>query len=339
MLIAVVSPKTSTGATTAALALTLAWPQPAMLAELDPRGGDILWGYGQGQNIGAAGLLRLQLQLSGRTQQSMSTALWKEVIELPGAGQRWWMPGLTEPRQVGSVDWLAMVRALRSVDRVDVLADCGSVFGDPVHLPRPIWSAADLVVLAVRPTLQGVHAAQNAAGMLRGDLIAGGMGVERLVSVVIGCARAYPTKKVAEVLAEHAPVVGELPYDPDSADVLGGLKDQPKRFARSALMKGAIDLGQQLGSRVMQMQPPRPVAPARPAFSPRPELRRPPVPEASQQPAMQQFPVATSVAAPSPVRPRPAAQRGHTIDAAPITPIARPPKLSASESSRPKGEI
>ena len=55
MLIAVVSSKNSPGATTTSLALTLAWPRPALLAELDPRGGDILWGYGRGQNVGGAG--------------------------------------------------------------------------------------------------------------------------------------------------------------------------------------------------------------------------------------------------------------------------------------------
>ena len=55
MLIAVVSSKGSPGATTTSLALTLAWPRPALLAELDPRGGDILWGYGRGQNVGGAG--------------------------------------------------------------------------------------------------------------------------------------------------------------------------------------------------------------------------------------------------------------------------------------------
>lgn len=331
MLIALVSPKTSTGATTSALALTLGWPQAALLAELDPRGGDILWGYGQGQNIGAAGLLRLQLQLGGRTQQSMSTALFQEVVELPGAGDRWWLPGLTEPRQVGTVDWLAMVRALRSAGEVDVLADCGSVFGDPARLPRPVWAAADLVALVVRPTLQGVHAAQNAAAMLRSDLIAGGMGVERLVSVVVGCARAYPTKKVAEVLAEHAPVVGELPYDPDSADVLGGMKDQMKRFARSALMKGAVELGQQLGSRVLEMRPARPVTPRRPAVAPQPELLQP-VPPPFVDPG--QPPVSVTA-----VRRRPAAQRGRTIEPSPVAPIAKPPKLSGSEHPAQQGRL
>ena len=76
MLIAVVSSKNSPGATTTALALTLAWPRPALLAELDPRGGDILWGYGRGQNVGGAGLLRLQL--TSRSHLA-AESVWSEV--------------------------------------------------------------------------------------------------------------------------------------------------------------------------------------------------------------------------------------------------------------------
>ena len=138
MLIAVVSSKGSPGATTTSLALTLAWPRPALLAELDPRGGDILWGYGRGQNVGGAGLLRLQL--TSRTR-SAAESVWSEVIELPAHalvkgpgvdGRRWWLPGLTEPRQVGTVEWDLVVRMLRAVDDVaDVVADCGLVYGNP----------------------------------------------------------------------------------------------------------------------------------------------------------------------------------------------------------------
>ncbi|MEV0460406.1 hypothetical protein AB0H89_35095, partial [Catellatospora methionotrophica] len=44
-LIAIVSAKGSPGASTAALAFTLTWPSPVLLAECDPAGGDLLAGY------------------------------------------------------------------------------------------------------------------------------------------------------------------------------------------------------------------------------------------------------------------------------------------------------
>lgn len=262
MLIAVVSSKNSPGATTTSLALTLAWPRPALLAELDPRGGDILWGYGRGQNVGGTGLLRLQL--TARSHPA-AEAVWSEVIELPGPillkgpridGRRWWMPGLTEPRQVGTVNWGLVVRLLRSVDEgADVIADCGSVHGNPERMPKAAWAGADLVVLAVRPTLAGVHAARNAAAILREDLMTSGLGPDRLVSVVVGCAYGYPISQVVDELQDCAPVLGDLPYDPDAADTLGGLRDQRPRFARSSLLRHAGKVAASIGSRVLAGPP------------------------------------------------------------------------------------
>ena len=263
MLIAVVSSKNSPGATTTSLALTLAWPRPALLAELDPRGGDILWGYGRGQNVGGAGLLRLQL--TSRAHPAPES-VWAEVIELPGStavkgsgagSPRWWLPGLTEPRQVGTVNWSLVLRLLRSVgDGVDVVADCGSVHGDAERTPRPVWAGADLVVLTVRPTLAGVHAARNAAEVLREDLMASGLGPDRLVSVVVNCPYGYPLGDVVDELQDYAPVLGELPFDPDAADTLGGLRDQRPRFAKSSLLRHAGKIAAAIGTKVLDSTPP-----------------------------------------------------------------------------------
>ncbi len=53
-LYALVSPGGSPGCTTTALAVTLTWPQPVILAECDPAGGDILAGLFAGHLPGAA---------------------------------------------------------------------------------------------------------------------------------------------------------------------------------------------------------------------------------------------------------------------------------------------
>ena len=54
MLIAFVSGKGAPGTSTSALALALAWPRLVLLAECDPRGGDLVWGFGQGRDTAAA---------------------------------------------------------------------------------------------------------------------------------------------------------------------------------------------------------------------------------------------------------------------------------------------
>lgn len=256
MLIATVSSKGSPGASVSALALALTWPRPVILVELDPRGGDVLLGYGRGQNIGPAGLLRLQV--ATRTSKPVPSLLWNEVVELPTAsdgGGKWWMPGLADPQQANSLNWSAIARALRAVEGdVDVIADCGSATGDRERLPRAVWAAADMVALAVRPTLNGVHIAQSAAGLLRTDLMAGGFGADRLASFVVDARHGYPVGEVAREMAGCAPMLDrKLPYDPAAADVLTGGQDQTRRFLRSPLMRAAAVLADQIGGRAIEL--------------------------------------------------------------------------------------
>jgi hypothetical protein len=118
-------------------------------------------------------------------------------------------------------------------------------------MPKAAWAGADLVVLTVRPTLAGVHAARNAAELVREDLMTSGLGPDRLVSVVVGCPYGYPLSQVVDELQDCAPVLGDLPYDPDAADTLGGLRDQRARFARSSLLRHASKLAASIGSRVL----------------------------------------------------------------------------------------
>jgi hypothetical protein len=250
MLISAVTSRNSPGASTTALALTMAWPRPAILAECDPRGGDVQWGLARGENIGSAGLLRLQL--AARRNQSMSESVWEEVVALPGiAGddvQKYWLPGLLNPREAGSIDWVGVARAL-SASGVDVIADCGTVFGDPVRAPRAIWNSADVVVLPVRSTMLGVRIGQIAASVLQADLMLAGLGADRLGSVVVQAPGGYPTKQVAAELEATAPMLGSLPDDPVAAQQLAGFNPLGKRFSRTPLMKAAVELAQVLGAR------------------------------------------------------------------------------------------
>lgn len=256
MLIATVSSKGSPGASVSALALTLTWPRPAILVELDPAGGDVLFGYGRGQNVGAAGLVRLQV--ATRTAKPVSSLVWSEVVELPHDGvgpTKWWLPGLTDPQQANSLNWAAIGRALRAVDgEVDVIADCGSAAGDRDRVPRAVWAMADLVALAVRPTLAGVHIARGAANALRMDLMAGGLGADRLSSIVVDTRHGYPLRDVAKEMADLAPVLDRsLPYDPAAADTLTGARDQSRRFHRSPLLRAAAQLATVIGGRAIEL--------------------------------------------------------------------------------------
>ncbi|WP_448638521.1 hypothetical protein [Geodermatophilus sp. URMC 63] len=103
--------------TTAALALTLAWPHAAVLAGLDPAGGDVLAGYGRAR-LSAGGLAELQLDTMRRAR----------------------LPGLSDATAARHVYWERLATVLASLEdkAVDVLADCG---GCGPSTSRPRWSA------------------------------------------------------------------------------------------------------------------------------------------------------------------------------------------------------
>ena len=250
MLIAVASAKGAPGTTTTALALALGWPRPVILADLDARGGDVMWTYGQGQDTGGRGVLGLQV---ASRHQPWASAVWSQLVTLADAGpQRWLLPGLEEPQHAGSIDWTGLAASLASLP-VDVIADCGAVRA--MQAPTPVWAAAHLMALVVRPTLASIHAARTTAALVRNDLRDKGFGADRLGSIVVGPGRPYPKDDVAQSLSEIAQLYGDLPWDPRTAAVLGEGTAGGRKLASSSLMRGAATLGHLLGGRALELSP------------------------------------------------------------------------------------
>ena len=239
MLIALTSAKGAPGTTTSALALALSWPRPVLLADLDPRGGDLAWSYGQGRDLEGRGLLSLHV---AARHQPMASAVWSQVVTL--APTCWLLPGLDESRHAGTMDWAGLARALGGLD-VDVIADCGAL--PAVKPPADVWTTADLAVLVLRPTLPAVHSAQGVAETVRSDLMNSGLGADRLVSVIVGPGRPYSVGEVTAAMGTSAPVLGALPWDDAAAAVLNGLRDRPRRFSAAPLMAKAGKLALELG--------------------------------------------------------------------------------------------
>lgn len=235
MLIALVTGKGAPGATTTALALTMSWPRPALLVELDPRGSDIRLGYGQGVRTDGRGLTMLREE----RRANLASRLWENVVAIEGHENRWWLPGVDHPRQARLMDWpkLADLFAESAGLGVDVIADCGSIWTEKP--PRAVWQAAATVGLVIRPTRPGVAAARHAAEALTADLETGGLGVERLVGVVVGGGSEvapYPVHDVSEALP-GLPLPAVIDWDRRGADILTGLstvRRRPTRLMRQA---------------------------------------------------------------------------------------------------------
>lgn len=242
MLIALVSAKGAPGVTTTGLALTLTWPRHAVLAECDPRGGDVLAGFGAAAIPTTRGLL--ELQVAARTGR-IAQQLWGQLIGLDGS-QHWVLPGLGSPHQAAAVDWEALAAGFGELGGVDVLADCGELHA--AHAPRPVWRAADVVALVTRTGLPALRAAYRSAQLLRDDLARQGLGTERLVAVLVGPERGYSQHEVAREFDRlQVPVAGTLPVHERSAGVLSQGADASRGYSGSPLMRAAAVVGQTLG--------------------------------------------------------------------------------------------
>jgi hypothetical protein len=217
-LIAVCSAKGSPGATVSALALTLAWSRPVMLAECDPAGGDIAAGYLRDVPLEGRGLAQLAASMHRRR---LAEDLWGQLVDLnPGrqtAMTRLVLPGLTDPAQAAGIagGWNQLADLFRSMGAgsggYDVIGDCGRLA--VAHPPRPVLAAADVVLLVLRLTLPSIRASASALAGLRAS------GLDRIGLVVVGDG-AYTPKEVA--LELRTAVAASLPDDPGTAAVLSG---------------------------------------------------------------------------------------------------------------------
>jgi hypothetical protein len=249
-LYALVSPGGSAGATTTALALTLIWPRPVILAECDPAGGDILAGLFAGHLQAPRGLLGVAFE-AGRGVVAMFAGAGGHLAPLDGSGSRMFLAGLSDPRQAPGLApvWPAIARSLAS-QPCDVIADCGRLDAGDAQ-PASVLAEADLVAMVIRPSLRQIAAARPRVEMLarlRG-------GLERVGLLLVGD-KGHSPAEISRALGVR--VLARVPSDARTAAVLsdgagrqGNLDDRPllraARTAGQALAKAAVH-GADVGS-------------------------------------------------------------------------------------------
>lgn len=235
-LIAVAAAKGAPGATVTSLALTLAWPRAALLAECDPSGGSVLTGYLAAQTPADRGIAGLAVaDYHGRLVDDFA----QHLVYLDDAEpQRLLLPGVTDPAQSAGLAgvWDRLGGYLRQLDRsdppVDVIADCGRV--PALHAPLPLIRHADVALLVVGRTLGAVDAAAARIPVLRREVEQHG-GVVRLLVRGRGD---YEPREIAKRL--DTPLLAELPEDGRTAAMLSLGTGVPRssatllRAARSA---------------------------------------------------------------------------------------------------------
>ena len=247
--IAVVGGAGAPGATTAALALLLAWPlepgRKILLVECDPDGGAVLAGALEGRVEAVYGLRNLAV---ADRRGLLAQTLWDQLIDLSPEGdtQRLLLPGLTDPTQAPGLayTWEPLVETLHGLEPqgYDVILDLGrsGATGPSAVLAR----RADVVVATLRTTLRGLSAARPRLAALREDLASGGSGADALGLLLI----AEGPYSASEVSREFGlPTLGLLPHAPRTARVLSdGGDSTDRRFVRSELMRTARSAADQI---------------------------------------------------------------------------------------------
>jgi hypothetical protein len=237
-LYALVSAGGSPGVTTAAVALALTWPgpSPVVLAECDPGGGNVLAGALEGHLHANRGLVQHAIEAE-RDPRAAAASLASQLVPLDEAGSALLLPGLTDPRQAGGLAqaWPAVAAAL-TTQPCEVIADCGRMDAGPGQ-PAAVTSAAQAVVVVLRPSLRQVWAARP-----RVDMLTQLLGGRERVGVLLSGRAAYSAREVAESLG--VPVLASLPDDPKTAAVLSDGLGRHSQLGSSPLLRSARAAGQ-----------------------------------------------------------------------------------------------
>ena len=154
------------------------------------------------------------------------------------------IPGFTTATQGASFTsetWerlaLALAASTTAIGR-DAMVDAGRLVTD--RGCWPVLRAADQVLLAVRPSVRSVHAAQDAVQRVRREL----GDLANVAALVVGNGP-YSASEVVKAL--HLPLVGVRPDDPRAAAALSdGAVSSMKTLRRSALMRAASSLAGEL---------------------------------------------------------------------------------------------
>jgi hypothetical protein len=203
-LVALASAKHSPGVTTAAVALALAaGPRPvSLVVEADPAGGD----------LGARGAMSLEpglASLAASARHGTAIDLAAHTQPLP-AGPFALLAPTTPALSAGAFDSLGprLNEALREWDGT-VVVDCGRWSANSPG--RGLIAGADVLLVVLRPTLEGVEHARSRLDEMRAA------GVASLGALLVGD-RPYQPAEVEAVLG--IPVAGVLPYDARGARAL-----------------------------------------------------------------------------------------------------------------------
>ncbi len=139
--------------------------------------------------------------------------------------------------------WEALIKVLRAAqDTADVVIDMGQI--GRVDTPMSLISASDLAVMLLHPTARHVAQARP-----RLNALGRHVGTDVPIELCVVGNGPYTLKEVRSALYD-LPVLGWIPDDARAAAVFSDGEQARKSFHRSALVRGAIALGEAMRRRL-----------------------------------------------------------------------------------------
>ncbi len=232
--LALFSAKGSPGTTTLAEALVAVASRrgPALLAELDPDGGDRAACPDLALDPGVA-----SLAASSRHQAITADDVTASLQPLPAGGYVLVAPASADQAHA-AVDAVAdrLAPALASMSEWSVVADCGRMRSRSPALD--VAGHADVVAIVTRPTLEGVEHTRDRLVVLRE--LAPRMGV-----ILVGHTR-FSRARVAEALG--VAVYGVVADDARGAELVRAGQATTRAGRRSAFMRSVSSLSEALAT-------------------------------------------------------------------------------------------
>lgn len=226
--IALASAKGSPGVTTTALALASVWPQGAVVADLDPVGGDVLWRTRtpDGSPLDPD---RGLLSLGAGVRRGAAETTLADHLQTTASGEV--LVGVSAPEQIAGLGgaWSQIPTVLADHD-VDVLADCGRLVQSSPAMP--VLQRADAVVFVVRPDLEGTAHLRERMRSLKDVLDVGRPGGTPVGVVLMTSYRDTAVVQEMQQLLDSerngAKVLGIVAHDPKSAAAHASRRRAPR---------------------------------------------------------------------------------------------------------------
>lgn len=246
MLVAVCCDRGAPGSTTTSLALGVSTPEPTIVVEVDPYGGDIALRCaapgGRGEAFPPTPTV-LTLASEARTMLSPGLAASK-AHEFTGSTRV--VPGHISAEQAAGVkNWAPLAQALRASSS-RVVADLGRIHSSSPTIP--VAAAADVVVVVTRPELGAVMHLKDRLERLA-PVLANIRNAPPIVVPAVVTPKRIATDVVEQVAQMLAPssaagviaAVGWIALDPDGVELMYAAKVGGKD-GRTPLLRSATAL-------------------------------------------------------------------------------------------------